>query len=374
MHCRIFVVRIPLLVAAFLAPFSLLSAQIPRVAAAPAHGQYENQVEQSRVLIDSLMRARNLPGLSIAVSIDGQVVWSDGFGFANIEQGTPVVSTTKFRVGSIAKPITAAAVAQLHEQGRLDLDAPVQHYVPSFPVKAKGTVTTRLLAGHLAGVRHYVGDEFLSSRRYENSLAGLVIFQDDTLQTPPGEAYSYSTYGWNLISVVVEGAAGQEFLSYMNEHVFKPLGMRHTVADHTDSIIVGRTGYYDRADDGRLTNSPYVDNSYKWAGGGFLSTPEDLLRFANAHLESGFLRPETVELLWRSQRTTAGEETGYGIGWRSADVAGHRVVSHGGGSVGGNSLLLIVPDSKAVLAVTANISGAGYGDVPIRILRLFAQF
>jgi CubicO group peptidase (beta-lactamase class C family) len=350
------------------------NAQAHRLAAAPSHGEWQEEVEQSRALIDSLMRARNLPGLSIAVSVDGTVVWSEGFGYSDLEQLTPVLPTTKFRIGSISKPITAAAVAQLHEQGRIDLDAPVQQYVPSFPEKANGTVTTRLLAGHLAGVRHYRGEEFLSSRRYDNSLAGLEMFQDDTLQTPPGQAYSYSTFGWNLVSVVVEGASGEDFLSYMMEHVFLPLGMRHTVADHTDSIIVGRTGYYDRTEDGRLINSPYVDNSYKWAGGGFLSTPEDLLRFANAHLESGFLTPETIELLWTSQHTTAGESTGYGIGWNVSDLDGQTVVSHGGGSVGGNSWLGIVPDSRVVLAVTANISGAGYGRVPQRILRLFAGF
>lgn len=351
-----------------------VSAQAHRWATAPGPGAYQAQVEQSRALIDSLMRARNLPGLSIAVSVGGEVVWSEGFGYADLEQLTPVLPTTRFRIGSISKSLTAAALAQLYEQGKVDLDAPVQRYVPTFPEKAKGTVTPRLLAGHLAGVRHYRGDEFLSSRHYQNSLEGLTIFQDDTLLTPPGEAYSYSTYGWNLLSVVVEGASGEDFLSFMHEHVFRPLGMRHTVADHTDSIIVGRTGFYVRTEDGSLINAPYVDNSYKWAGGGFLSTPEDLLRFANAHLEGGFLKPETVQLLWTSQRTTAGEATGYGIGWGVREVDGHLVVSHGGGSVGGNSWLAIVPDAKVVLAVTANISGAGYGAVPQRILRLFAGF
>jgi len=348
-------------------------AQTPRVAAAPGYGTFAETVASSRALIDSLMRARNLPGLSIAVSVDGEVVWSEGFGYADIEQRTMVTPTTKFRIGSISKPLTAAALALLTEQGLLDLDAPIQRYVPSFPDKAKGVITSRLLAGHLAGVRHYgSAEEFLSSKRYATVLEGLDIFKDDTLRTPPGEKYSYSSYGWNLLSAVVEGASGEQFLAYMQEHVFRPLDLRHTVADYTDSIITGRSGFYDRAADSSLINAPYVDNSYKWAGGGFLSTPEDLLRFANAHVQAGFLRPETVNLLWTSQRNAAGEEISYGIGWAVGELNGRRLISHGGGSVGGNSWLAILPDEKVALAVAANIGGAGYGAVPRRILEMFA--
>jgi CubicO group peptidase (beta-lactamase class C family) len=317
------------------------------------------------------MRARNIPGLSIAVSVDGEVVWSEGFGYANLEQGTPVTPETKFRIGSISKPLTAAALAQLYEQGKIDLDAPIQRYVPSFPEKQKGVVTTRLAAGHLAGIRHYRGLEFLSSKRYRSVTEALEIFANDTLQTPPGERYAYSSYGWNLLSAVVETASGERFLPYMREHVFRPLGMRRTVADYTDSIIPGRTGYYQRSQDSALVNAPYVDNSYKWAGGGFLSTPEDLLHFANAHMQPGFLQPETLEIWWTSQRTSGGRDTGYGIGWQVQQVDGHHVVSHGGGSVGGNSWLAMIPAAGVALAVTTNISSAGYGNVPSRILRAF---
>lgn len=362
--------RTLLLAAIVAAPSTLFAQAGVRYAEAPAAGEYAAAVEASRALIDSLMRARNIPGLSIAVSVDGETVWSEGFGYAHVEQGTPVLPTTKFRIGSISKSVTAAALAQLYEAGKLDLDAPVQRYVPSFPQK-RWPITVRQVAGHIAGIRHYRGQEFLDDRRYETVLSGLEIFQDDTLLFEPGTKYSYSTYGWNLLSAVVEGASGEQFLPYMREHVFRPLGMRQTVADHTDSIIPGRTGFYQRAADSSVINAPFVDNSYKWAGGGFLSTPEDLLRFANAHLESGFLRPETIELFWTSQRTRDGELTNYGIGWSVRERGGRQMVSHGGGSVGGNCLLLIYPDEKVVLAVTTNISSAGFGAVPLRIAEMF---
>jgi len=347
-------------------------AQTVRLAEAPSHGQYDAIVQESRALIDSVMSARNIAGLAVAVSVHGQTVWSEGFGWSNIETHTPVQTTTKFRIGSVSKPLSAIAIGLLYDQGLLDLDAPVQQYVPSFPEKEKGVITTRLLAGHLAGVRHYAGMEFLSSERYPSVTAGLDIFKDDTLQTPPGTRWSYSSYGWNLISAVVEGASGEEFIKYMTDNVLIPLGLRHTVADHTDSIILGRTGYYDRTDDGALINTPYVDNSYKWAGGGYLSTPEDMVRFANALLGGEILEPETVQMFWTSQRKTDGEESGYGIGWAVRDSDGVRVVNHGGGSVGGNCWLAIVPEAGVVFAITSNMSGAGWGDVPARILQKFA--
>ena len=348
-------------------------AQTVRTATAPAPRQYAVAVEDSRARIDSMMTERNIPGLSVAVSIDGSVVWSEGFGYANLEQRTPVTTVTKFRIGSVSKPYTAVALALLYERGLVDLDAPVQQYVPSFPEKSKGVVTTRLLGGHLAGIRHYRNQESSTlSRRYATVLAGLEIFANDTLQTVPGTTYSYSSYGWNLLSAVVEGASGEQFLAYMQANVFGPLGMRHTVAGHTDSIIVGRTGFYERTADGAIVNAPYVDNSYKWAGGGFLSTPEDMVRFADAHLESGFLQEETVQLLWTSQRTTGGEVTGYGIGWSTGDLNGQRIISHGGGSVGGNCLLFILPERDLVLAMTTNISNAGFRDLPQQIALRFA--
>ncbi|MGD2136031.1 MAG: serine hydrolase domain-containing protein, partial [Gemmatimonadales bacterium] len=257
-----------LLLLGALAVPSSAAAQVS-YATAPAPEAYAEVIAESRALLDSVMRVSGIPGLSVGVAVDGQIVWLEGLGFADVEQRTPVTPLSKFRVGSIAKSLTAAALGQLYEQGRLDLDVAVQRYVPSFPEK-RWPITTRLVAGHLAGIRHYRDGEFLGNEPFGDVLAGLEIFQDDTLLFEPGTRYSYSTYGWNLLSAVVEGASGQPFLQYMREHVFGPLGMRHTVADHVDSIIPWRSGFYERRDDGAVLNAPYVDNSYKWAGGGFL--------------------------------------------------------------------------------------------------------
>ena len=331
------------------------------------------QIPEARRLIAAFMESGNVPGVSVAVGVNGQVVWSEGFGFADVEQRVAVTPETKFRIGSVSKSLTAAALGQLHERGRLELDAEVQKYVPSFPRK-RWPITVRQVAGHIAGVRHYQGDENDSYRPYATVMAGLDIFDDDTLLFEPGTKYSYSSYGWNLLSAVVETASGQNFLTYMRGNVFEPLGMRNTTPDFVDSIIPHRTEYYGHTRDDRVINARAVDNSYKWAGGGFLSTPEDLLKFAFTHLNPGFLKPETVTLLWTSQKLRSGEETGYGMGWVTRnDPAGHHTVGHGGGSVGGTTLLLIHPASRVVLAIVANLSGAQFRDLPGRLAELWVR-
>ncbi len=161
-------------------------------------------IEQAGNYVRDLMKKQSLPGFSAAVAIDGKLVWTEGFGEADLESHVPVRTTTKFRLGSVSKLLTAAAVARLYEDGRLDLDLPVQRYVPSFPQK-QYPITTRQLAGHLAGIRHYRdSDPLYSAKYYKTVLEGLTIFQDDPLLFEPGTKYEYSSYGYNLLSAVVE--------------------------------------------------------------------------------------------------------------------------------------------------------------------------
>src|SRR6266566_4804824 len=265
---------------------------------------YAATVAQERTLVCERLATR-IPGVQVAVAVNGRLVWSEGFGYADAERKKPVTRETQFRIGSVSKPLTAAAVALLYEQRKLDLDAPVQRYVPSFPDKGY-PITTRQLTGHLAGIRHYKGEEFLLNRRFATVLDGLTIFQDDSLLFPPGTRFSYSSYAWNLVSAVVEGASGEDFLRYMAAHVFRPLGLTRTAPDRADSLIPGRTQFYDRDTVGGYRVAPAVDNSYKWAGGGFVSTAEDLVKFGSALLEPGFLKRETLELLFTSQHTSGG--------------------------------------------------------------------
>ncbi len=317
---------------------------------------YAKAEEHARAVAKEWL-ARGIPGLSVAVAVDGRIVYSEGFGYADLEQRAAAWPTTKFRIGSVSKSLTAVGLVQLVEQGKLDLDAPIQKYVPAFPDKG-ALITTRMLAGHLAGIRHYQDDEFTISKHYQKVAEGLKIFADDPLVSLPGKEFHYSSYGFNLVSAAMEAASGQNFLPYMHEHVFEPLGLRNTVEDQPAEIIEERARFYDKPKDQPEQNAPYVDNSYKWAGGGFLSTSEDLARFGSALLQPGFLKPESLRLLFTSQKTADGKESGYGMGWFvGKSKSGQRIFQHSGGSVGGSSQLILYPDTHLVVAMICNFAG-----------------
>ncbi|MEO8001591.1 MAG: serine hydrolase domain-containing protein, partial [Arenimonas sp.] len=304
----------------------------------------------------------------------GKLIWSKAYGYADMEQKVPVdPATTKFRVGSVAKPMTALALATLVKQGRIDLDADVRRYVPSFPQK-QYPFSVRQLAGHLAGIRHYKGDEAYSRKQYSTVLESLEIFKDDPLIAVPGEQWKYSSYGYNLLSAVIEQASGKPFLDYMDESVFIPLGMTATVPDRLNVLIPNRGRYYLRLD-GKIYNEPEVDNSYKWASGGILSTTDDLARFGLAHMNSQLVSPDIRSMLWTEQKTSDGKPTGYGIGWRieSNWDKGHQWIGHGGGSIGGTTSMWLLVDSGLVIAIASNQTELDYGDLLPRLAKLFIE-
>jgi CubicO group peptidase (beta-lactamase class C family) len=305
-------------------------------------------------------------GLSVAIAIDGQIVWSEGFGLADLEQQVPVTPATKFRIGSVSKVLAIAAVAQLYEQGRLDIDAPIQKYVPSFPDKGY-VITTRQLAGHLGGIRHYRDDEPTNQKRFNSLVEGFSLFENDPLVAPPGTKFFYSSYGYNLIGAVVEGASGEDYRTYLRTHVFVPLGMDNTEADDYEKIILHRARFYDPTPDGNFKNSEYEDVSYKWPSGGMLSTPEDLVRFGLAHLHPGFLKSSTLQLLFTPTRTTSGENTGHGMGWRIR--TDHRWgpeldYEHGGEATGGTCSLILYPETGVVIAAAINAGNMDFAGIP----------
>lgn len=344
---------------------ALWSARLLAQAAPSAAAGSGGAIERSRAIVELGMFRTLAPGAQIAVSRAGRIVWSESFGCADVELDVPVASDTRLRIGSVSKPLTATALGLLVEEGRLDLDRPVQAYVPDFPRKA-WPITTRQLAGHLAGIRHYEAGEFDIRDHYDTVRAGLAIFEKDALIFEPGTKFSYSSYGWNLISAVIEGASGEPFLAFMQKRVFAPAGMTHTAADDPTPIVPGRARFYTRDDStGAVRNAAYVDNSYKWAGGGFLSTAEDLVAFGNALLEGRLLKPETLALLWTSQKTKDGKDTEYGIGWTvDRDAKGRRRVRHSGGAMGGTANLVIYPDERLVVALLVNSDESFTGRAP----------
>lgn len=357
---------------------------LPARVLGPPSGAYLGAVEEGRSIARSLLAEEKLPGLSLAVAVEGEVVWAEGFGWAEPESRTPVTPATLFRIGGLSETFTAAAVGLLYERGRLDLDAPVQTYVPGFPEK-QWPVSTRQLMAHTAGIRHHRGEEEIFRKAgCADDAERLAIFASDPLGFRSGTESRYSTYGWVLVGAVVAAAADEPYLDFIQSEIFEPLSMKSTVADVAGKTEAGSTHfYYPRLMlDPRygLQDAPTVDLSCILPAGGFLSTPSDLVRFGSAMSSDALLDPTTVEELQTPVRLVAGESAGQALGWMVRDVpmgvdgTRKRIVGHGlgdavrrrllsattvGGHVPGSTAsLMIVPEHRIAIAVATNVSGA----------------
>ncbi|HEY2892584.1 MAG TPA: serine hydrolase domain-containing protein [Pirellulales bacterium] len=307
--------------------------------------------------VNEFMAARRVPGLSLAVVVDGQLVHERGFGLADVENQVPATADTVYRLASISKMLTAVAAMQLVEQKKLDLDAPIQKYVPSFPEK-QAPITAALLLKHQSGIRHYQGEEVRSIVFYSRVGDALKIFQDDPLLFAPGEKFSYTTYGFNLLGTAIEGASGTDYVSYVQEHVCRPAGMRSIQPDNPFKIIPHRAAGYRMktpAKDAELLNDFAVDVTNKIPGGGWCSTPGDLARFAIALMDAKLVTRETLEKMWTVQKTTDGKNTPCGLGCFLAKMDGEQLVSHSGGQPKVSTFLLLMPDKRQAIAVMCNL-------------------
>jgi CubicO group peptidase (beta-lactamase class C family) len=296
----------------------------------------------------------SIPGTQLTVSVSNKIVFSEGLGYSDIKNRTPVTTATRFRIGSISKSLTSAALVKLAAEKKLDLDAPVRNYVPSFP-QQKYAVTTRQLAGHLGGVRRYYENELFRNEHYNNSLESISIFKDDSLLFKPGTQYYYSSYGWNLIGAVVEGASHLNYLDYMLKNIWKPLGMKQTYGDVVDSIMADKSRFYYATGE----EAESYDLSYKYPSGGLISTTEDLVRFGNELLYGSYFDKTLTRKVFETQFTSDNTPTNYGLGWNILkDRNGHRVWYHAGDLLEGSGYLLIYPDDGIVIGFLAN-SGDG---------------
>ncbi|MHC5064777.1 MAG: serine hydrolase domain-containing protein [Planctomycetota bacterium] len=315
-------------------------------------------LQEVRQFVESERVSQRIPGLSLALVLDDQLVWSEGFGFANLESGLRAKGSTIYRIGSVSKPLVGTALMQLVEEGQVDLEADIRDYVPEWPEK-RWDIQVHHLMTHTAGIRHYNGSEFLSMRRYEDLAGPLDIFKDDPLLFEPGTRHSYSTYGFNIVANVVEDASGQPISEYMREKVYEPAWMNNTgLEDHT-ALQLGRSHWYETDADGNWINAPYVDLSNKYAGGGITSTVEDLARWHIAYARGRLLKPETIEEMYQPRALNDGSLHGYGLAWRVQEVelpdgTKTRLIGHSGGSVGANTLFLRYPDKGMAIAVIAN--------------------
>lgn len=346
--------------------------------AAAVSAQQKTLSQEKRLEIEkavsTFMSANSVPGMGAAVVLDGEPVWSAGFGMADLEDSAPATSSTLFRLGSLSKPITATALLQLWEHGKLDLDAPVQKYCPAFPQK-EWPITSRELLGHLGGIRHYNRDgkgdiPEDSARHFASMEESLQIFAADPLVAKPGTKFNYSTYGYTLLGCVLEGAASQKYMDFVRENIFKPAGMVQTQADDFFTIIPHRTRWYHKDKSEIVRNAGVLNSSYKIPGGGLISSADDMARFEAAMLADKFVKRPARDLMWTPQKTPDGKSTGYALGWGISDKFGIHIVAHTGGQQGTSTAFVLVPERRAGVIVLANMDSVDSGNLADQILKI----
>ncbi|HUO87254.1 MAG TPA: serine hydrolase domain-containing protein [Thermoanaerobaculia bacterium] len=328
--------------------------------------------------LEELRRASGAPGLSAAVVARGRLLFAEGFGFADLEHRAPATSATVYNIGSVAKAITAVAVLQLVEEGKVGLEDAVQRYVPAFPEKG-WPVTVRHLMTHTSGIRHYRASDFpdespheMNWRPYGSVEEAIAIFAGDPLLFAPGTHYHYTSYGVNLLQGVVEAASGMGFEDYLRRRVWEPAGMLRTSFDVPARLVPHRARGY-LLDGTEVHNHPWEDVSYKWAGGGMISTAEDLARLGAALLDGRLMAPATVRRMFAPQLgedvlVFQGDEPAAPLRWRQAliwrirtDLAGRDFVHHCGSVKGFNACLVLYVDEGLVVATADNADALGFG-------------
>jgi CubicO group peptidase (beta-lactamase class C family) len=384
------VVAVGVLLAAILGLFAYINAtatplhpdpqKVPSVTRGTPPPQWAGAVEQGREIVRAGITEQNLPGLSVAVGADGDILWAEGFGYANLEDRVPVATETRFRVGTASNTLTSAAVGLLVESHALNLDEEIQAYVPDY-AKKQWPVTVRQLMGNLAGVRNDAGDEESISEHCAQTTDGLQRFAKDALLFEPGTRYRPSSYGWILVSAAVEAAAHETFFRFMRNQVFEPAGMAATVPDSAKESIPDRTTFYFPRFGGDTRYGPELaregDYSCFAGAGGFLSTPSDLVRFGMAFIRGKLVKPATVETLQAPQRLTSGQQTEYGLGWalETVPLAGEPTKMAGHGTrtdfLGGTTSLLTFPERGVVVAVMSNTGFADTKSLALKVAQAF---
>ncbi|MGQ9472100.1 MAG: serine hydrolase [Candidatus Aminicenantales bacterium] len=317
---------------------------------------YQKIIDSYEQYVQQQMARDRVPGLSVAFR-HHDFYWAKGFGWADLENEVPATAASSYRLASITKTMTAVAILLLYEEGKIDLDAEVQEYVPLFPRKP-WPITIRQLLGHLGGISHYRNYDVEGHiREPKTTSEALAIFQNFPLVAEPGSRYNYSTYGYNLLGAVVEAVSGIPYGEFIRRRIALPLGMQATRLDSPTDLIFGRVrGYRLVADD--LRRSEFIDTSSRFAGGGLRSTVEDLVKYAyGLIIEGKILRPETRKMMLTSQVQKNGLFTNYGMGWVVDPWNGHFHVNHGGSQQETRTHLAVFPEEGLVIAVACNLEG-----------------
>lgn len=327
--------------------FAAVLALLPQAApAAPA-------VMPPDAGIDGLMQAYDgqVPGAAVLVLHDGQAVFRRGYGLAVVEDGTAVTAASNFRLASVSKQFTAAAVLLLVEEGRLGLDQPARRWLPELP-PAASSVTLRQLLSHTSGLPDY--EDLMDpadSRQVHDADVLALLAREDRLDFTPGTAYHYSNSGYALLALIVGRASGQDFATFLQQRIFGPLHMTHTVAHQDGADTVTERAYGYSWLDGRWQRTDQSTTSAVLGDGGIYSSLDDLARWDAALYDDRLLSAASRRAMFSpATATTEPDVPHYGFGWR----LNGRMQWHSGESIGFRNVILRYPDRHLTVIVLSN--------------------
>ena len=321
---------------------------------------YSLLAAKADTLLNDAIHFKEHVGLTAGIFVDGQIAWTGGAGYRDLKKQTPANSDMVNRLASISKSMTAIAIMQLVEKGKLDLEASVQTYVPDFPKKPEGEITIRQLLTHTSGIPHYKGllDGF-SWKEYKNLSHAVKRFQKRDLKGTPGKVYQYTTYGYVLLGRVIEKASGMSYEAYMKKYIWDVAGMQHTSAEPTNKKVDNKSRLYKKNKKGQLKKDINTNLSMKVPGGGIQSTAADLLKFGQAIIENKLISKETLEKMFYDPKIKNwGNPNIMGFFYYNTEE-GNRIIGHNGSQPGSNTLMLILLDKEIVISCLSNTRKGG---------------
>jgi CubicO group peptidase (beta-lactamase class C family) len=294
------------------------------------------------------------PGAAVLVRKGDEVLLRKSYGMANLELAVPMRAENIFRLGSVTKQFTAAAIMMLVEAGKLSLDDDVRKYVPDFPAKS-APVTLAALLTHTSGVPNYTDQPAFHKRSREDLSHEelLATFKDLPLEFAPGERWRYSNSGYYLLGLVIEKVSGKRYAQFLDEHIFKPLKMTQTSYGDDERIIPGRVAGYDHDGEG-FVNAEFISMKLPFSAGSLVSSVDDLARWDRAISDGKLLKKASWARIFTAAKLKDGSATHYGFGWSIGALEGHRVVLHGGGIPGFTTAIVRLPEDRVVAVVLCN--------------------
>jgi CubicO group peptidase (beta-lactamase class C family) len=305
--------------------------------------------------MDAAAKVANFNG-AVLVAKEGELLLAKGYGLANAEFDVPNTPETKFRLGSITKMFTAAAILILQDRGKLKVDEPVGKYLSDAP-KAWEKVTLHHLLTHTSGVPSYTDDPaYGKSMTHPETVESMIArFKAKPLQFEPGSKFHYSNSGYFLLGAVIEKVSGTTYEAFLKDAIFEPLDMTATGYDHPMTVLSKRASGYNRVGN-LLMNAPYLDMNQPYAAGSLYSTVGDLLKWDRA-LKAGKLPNGAMAAMFKPFKNN------YAYGWAIGDRNGHKQVGHGGGINGFATDFERYPDEGVCVAVLCNVLPSNPGKV-----------